>query len=40
LNAAVGVACGALYLRDGIGAAILAHFATGLVWHVGSAALA
>lgn len=36
LNAAVAVPYGALFLRYGIGAAILAHFGTGLVWHVAS----
>jgi membrane protease YdiL (CAAX protease family) len=40
LNGAVGVVYGALYVRYGIGAAIVAHLATNLVWHVGSSALA
>jgi membrane protease YdiL (CAAX protease family) len=34
LNAFVGVACAVWYLRGGIGAAILVHFGTDLVWHV------
>jgi membrane protease YdiL (CAAX protease family) len=34
LNAFVGIACAAWYLRSGIGSAILVHFATDLVWHV------
>jgi membrane protease YdiL (CAAX protease family) len=34
LNAFVGAACAAWYLRIGIGGAILVHFATDLVWHV------
>ena len=34
LNGLVGVACGVWYLRAGIGAAILVHFGTDLVWHV------
>ena len=34
LNAFVGIACAAWYLRIGIGGAILVHFATDLVWHV------
>jgi membrane protease YdiL (CAAX protease family) len=34
LNAFVGTACAAWYLRVGIGCAILVHFATDLVWHV------
>jgi membrane protease YdiL (CAAX protease family) len=34
LNALVGVACAAWYLRIGIGGAILAHFGADLVWHV------
>jgi membrane protease YdiL (CAAX protease family) len=34
LNALVGAACAVWYLRSGIGAAILAHFGTDLVWHV------
>jgi hypothetical protein len=36
LNAIVGIAFGALYLRHGIGAAIVAHWCCDLVWHVGS----
>jgi membrane protease YdiL (CAAX protease family) len=36
LNALVGVACAAWYLRSGIGAAILVHFGADLVWHVAS----
>jgi hypothetical protein len=34
LNALVGIACAAWYLRIGIGGAILVHFAADLVWHV------
>ena len=34
LNTLVGVACGAWYLRSGIGGAILVHFGADLVWHV------
>src|SRR5262249_39488725 len=34
LNAFVGIACAMWYLRIGIGGAILAHFATDLVWHM------
>jgi membrane protease YdiL (CAAX protease family) len=34
LNAFVGIACAAWYLRIGIGGAILVHFATDLAWHV------
>ena len=34
LNALVGIACAAWFLRIGIGGAILVHFAADLVWHV------
>jgi membrane protease YdiL (CAAX protease family) len=34
LNAFVGIACAAWFLRIGIGGAILVHFAADLVWHV------
>jgi len=34
LNALFGIACAVWYLRAGIGAAILVHFGTDLVWHV------
>ena len=34
LNAFVGSACAAWYLRLGMSGAILVHFATDLVWHV------
>jgi membrane protease YdiL (CAAX protease family) len=34
LNAFVGVACAAWYLRVGIGGAILVHFGADLAWHV------
>jgi membrane protease YdiL (CAAX protease family) len=34
LNGLVGVACALWFLRVGIGAAILVHFGTDLVWHV------
>jgi hypothetical protein len=34
LNAFVGIACAAWYLRIGIDGAILVHFATDLAWHV------
>ena len=37
LNGALGVVFGCAYLRGGIGCAIVAHFATDLVWHVASA---
>jgi hypothetical protein len=33
-NGFVGLACAIWYLRAGIGAAILVHFGTDLVWHV------
>jgi membrane protease YdiL (CAAX protease family) len=36
LNALVGFACAAWYLRIGIGGAILVHFGADLVWHVAS----
>ncbi len=36
LNAVAGAAFGTLYLRFGIGGAILGHFSTDLVWHVGA----
>jgi membrane protease YdiL (CAAX protease family) len=36
LNGLAGTAFGVLYLRSGIGAAIVAHFATDCVWHVAS----
>jgi hypothetical protein len=36
LNGLCGVTFGAIYLRHGIYAAILAHFATDLLWHVAS----
>jgi hypothetical protein len=34
LNGPLGLAFGLLFLRYGIGAAIAAHFATDLIWHV------
>jgi membrane protease YdiL (CAAX protease family) len=36
LNGVVGVLFGAMFVRYGIGCAILAHFGTDLVWHVAS----
>jgi hypothetical protein len=38
LNGLLGVAFGWLFIRYGIGAAIIAHFGTDLVWHVMSQA--
>jgi hypothetical protein len=34
LNGLIGTACGVLFLRYGIGGAILGHFGADLVWHV------
>lgn len=36
LNGFMGMAFGWMFLRSGIGAAIIAHFATDFVWHVAS----
>jgi hypothetical protein len=36
LNGMLGVVFGAVYLRDGIVCAVLAHFGTDLVWHTAS----
>jgi len=36
LNGALGIVFGLAYLRGGIGCAIVSHFATDLVWHVGT----
>jgi hypothetical protein len=37
LNGLLGLAFGLVFLKWGIGAAIVAHFATDLVWHVAGA---